>query len=73
MTERGDEMDQGSDDERAELFNRILEERNELLREKAAHRSFVSYLIGDKGHRTQGIVTLAFVVFLIAGLFGLIR
>ena len=33
-------------------------------------RSFISKLIGDKGRRTEGIVTLAFVVFVIAGLLG---
>ena len=33
-------------------------------------RSFISKLIGDRGHRTEGIVTLVFVAFLVAGLLG---
>ena len=36
-------------------------------------RSFVSKLIGDKGRRTEGIVTLLFVVFVIAGLLGFLQ
>ena len=37
-------------------------------------RSFISKLIGDKGRRTEGIVTLAFVVFLVIPLvWGIVR
>ncbi|MFG1820721.1 hypothetical protein ACGFIF_43685 [Kribbella sp. NPDC049174] len=53
--------------ERAELFKQILEERNELLREKMERRTLVSWLFGDKGHRTEGFVTVAFVLFLVGG------